>query len=55
MYLAIWNDIWNKLNDLGELVKNFFIGNERNPILWVGIIIIGLVIFEVVYKKLHKD
>jgi len=55
MYLAIWNDIWNKLNEIGEGVKNFFLDNGRNPILWIGIIIIGLVLFEFVYKKLSKD
>lgn len=55
MILSIWSDIWDKLNELGESVKDFFIENSRNPILWVGIILIGLIIFEVVFKKLSKD
>ena len=55
MVLSIWSNIWNKLNEWAEAFKNFIIEQSRNPFLWVIIIIIGLLVFEYLYKKLHKD
>lgn len=55
MYLSIFSTIWEKLNEIAIDVKDFFLENNRNPILWVGIILIGLALFEIVYNKLHKD
>ena len=55
MYLSIWTDIWNKINEFGVDVKNFFLENNINPFLWVGLFLLGLIIFEFVYKKLSKD
>lgn len=45
----------DKLNEIMEPVKQFFLNNSRNPVLWIGIIILGLILFEVVYKMLNKD
>lgn len=51
MYLSIWESIQNFLGD----VKEFFVQNSHNPFLWVGIILIGLIIFELTFRALHKD
>lgn len=51
MYFSIWESINNFLID----VKDFFIENSRNPFLWVSIILLGLLIFEFVFRALHKD
>lgn len=41
--------------EFSEPVRDFFIANERNVFLWVGIILVGLIIFELTYKALNKD
>ncbi len=55
----MWTNLWNNINnwfvEITKNVKGFFLENSRNPFLWVGIIIIGLLIFEWVYKSLHRD
>lgn len=55
MWTNLWNNINNWFNDITKSFKDFFIENSRNPFLWVGIILIGLLIFEWVYKSLHRD
>ena len=45
----------NWFSDVTTPVRNFFIEHARNPFLWVGIILIGLIVFELTYKALHKD
>lgn len=51
MYLSIWESFMNFLGD----VKEFFIENSRNPFLWVSIILLGLLVFELTFRSLHKD
>lgn len=53
--LNIFTDISDWFYELTEPVRDFFITNARNPFLWVGIIVIGLIVFEVTYKALSKD
>lgn len=55
MILSIWTNIWDKLNEWANSFKEFIVEQSRNPFLWVIIIVIGLIIFEFVYKKLHRD
>ena len=39
----------------GASIKDFVLANSRNPFLWVGIILLGLLVFELTYKALNKD
>lgn len=55
MILSIWSSIGDKVVEIAEWIKNFFLEHSRNPFLWVGIIIIVLVMFEYVFKRLNKD
>ncbi len=55
MWTNLWNNINTWFNDITSDIKEFFIENCRNPILWIAIIVIGLLIFEWVYKSLHRD
>jgi hypothetical protein len=55
MYLSIWTDISNWFVEFSEQVKEFFVDNSRNPVLWVGLVVLGLIIFEFTYKALSKD
>lgn len=43
------------INDLADRIKDFFIKNSSNPFLWIGIIIVALVIFSIVYQSLNKN
>lgn len=55
MYLNIWTKISNWFIEFFENIKEFVLENSRNPILWVGFVLIGLLVFEFVYKALSKD
>jgi len=44
----------NWFNEVTEPVKNFILDNTRNPIFWIAIILIGLIVFELTYKALSK-
>lgn len=55
MLLSIWTEIGDFFVELGNDIKDFFLENSRNPFLWVGIIIVGLLVFEYVYRTLHRD
>lgn len=41
-------------SEVTKPIKDFVLENTRNPFLWVGIIVIGLLVFELVYKSLNK-
>jgi len=53
--LSIWSNISNWFTDFFDKVKDFLLDNSRNPVLWIGFVILGLLIFEFTYKALHKD
>lgn len=55
MNLNIFDDISTWFNDTTAPIKDFFIENARNPFLWVGIILVGLLVFELTYRSLSKD
>lgn len=55
MILGIFGSIWEEITEFAGKVKDFILNNSRNPVVWIGIIIVALFIFEFVYKKLHKD
>ena len=52
MVLSLWENIGNFFTNMGEAIKNFFLTYGSNPFLWVGIIVVGLVIFELTYQAL---
>ena len=47
--------IMETLEKWTETFKDFIMNNHSNPILWIGIIIIGLAIFGFVYDSLSKN
>jgi len=55
MFLSVWTNISDWFVDFFDKAKDFLLDNSRNPILWVGLVILGLLIFEFTYKALHKD
>ena len=55
MYLNIFEKIGESLVKFFTDIKEFFIAYSRNPFLWIGIILLGLLIFELVYQALNKE
>lgn len=55
MYLSIWTTISSWVVEFFENFKAFVIENSRNPVMWIGFVIIGLLVFEFVYNALHRD
>ena len=55
----MWSNLWKNINDwfvdITKNIQGFFLENSRNPFLWIIIILLGLLIFEWVYRALHKD
>lgn len=47
--------ILESLDKAGKTVQNFLIGAERNPIVWIGLFLLGLAVFFLTYNALHKD
>ncbi len=48
-------NIIDKLNELIEPFKDFMMENHNNPIVWMAIFLIGLVVFGLTYNALHRD
>lgn len=48
-------NIVDNIEKIALNIKNWFIQNGGNPFLWVGIILFGIFMFEVIYQSLHKD
>jgi hypothetical protein len=53
--LNVWTNINNWFNDSTKGIRQFFLDNTRNPFLWVGLILLGLIVFELTYRALHKE
>ena len=50
--MTIWERIGEWFSNVGEGIKDFFITYGSNPFLWLGIVILGLVIFELTHQAL---
>lgn len=46
--------MWNKIVEISNEIKNWIINNSNNPFLWVGIILVCLIIFELVFQSLKN-
>lgn len=47
--------ILESLEKSSKDIQNFLINEGRNPILWIGLFVLGLVVFFLTYSALHKD
>jgi hypothetical protein len=45
----------DNLNKLMEPFKDFIVKNYSNPILWLVLFVVGLLLFFYTYNTLHKD
>lgn len=47
--------IIKKLEEWSEKFKKFITDNYSNPVLWVGILVFGILLFKVLYSGLNKN
>lgn len=47
--------IFSKLEEWSEKIKSFIFDNYSNPLLWVGILAVGLFLFATMFASLNKD
>lgn len=47
--------IIDTLEKWGDNVREFLIDSGRNPVIWIGLFVLGLVVFFLTYNALHKD
>lgn len=47
--------IMDKLNDLGDKIKDFMLKQDGNVIFWVLLFLGGIAIFGIVYQALQKE
>lgn len=52
---TIFEPITNWFYEITGPVRDFLIANSRNPFLWVGLIVLGLFVFEFTFRALNKD
>lgn len=48
-------NVMDKLDEWVKPFKDFIIRNHNNPLLWVALVIIGLMVFGIAYNALNKD
>jgi len=48
-------DIMETLENWFQPLKDFIVENHGNPFLWVGLFILGLIIFSATYSALSKE
>lgn len=49
------NSIFNALKDFSMEFREWIISNQRNPLFWLGLFLLGLLIFSLVYNALQKE
>lgn len=47
--------LWDEMNQVAESFKEWIIEHSSNPLLWVGLFLLGLLIFAITYKALQKE
>lgn len=44
-----------KLEEFVQPFKDFIIKHHSNPVLWIALVLIGLIVFGFTYNALNKD
>lgn len=47
--------IWETLNEWSDGFRSWLFEHYNNPLLWVGIVVGGFIIFKAVYSTLNRD
>lgn len=46
--------IMESLEKVGDSIKEFLINADHNPFVWIGLFVLGLVVFFATYNALNK-
>lgn len=49
------NKIWDFLVEIADSFRDWIIDNQANPLLWIGLFLLGLLIFFATYNALQKE
>lgn len=55
MILSVWTNIWEFINKVADSFKDWIIANSTNPVFYIGLFFIGILVFTFTYRALHKD
>lgn len=47
--------IWEYLEKTSASFREWIIQNQSNPILWIGLVLAGLIVFMVTYNALQTE
>lgn len=47
--------IIDKLNEWIEPFKAWIMRNHGNPVMWLGFVLIGILVFSIVFGALHRN
>lgn len=45
----------NSIEDVTNKFQDWIIENQSNPILWIGLLVVGLAVFFLTYNALQKE
>lgn len=48
-------NIMDSINKVADNFKEWIIENSLNPLLWVGLFFLGILVFVVTYRSLNKE
>lgn len=47
--------IWEQLIQISDDAKEWIIDHQNNPLLWIGLFLIGLLVFFAIFNALNKE
>ncbi len=48
-------NIIDSINGVADNFKEWIINNSSNPLLWIGLFFLGILVFVVAYRALNKQ
>lgn len=48
-------NLWDTLEEWSNNFRAWLFEHYNNPLLWIGIVVIGVVVFKSVYATLNRD
>lgn len=55
MYLDIFKDAYKWLEDVMHHFADFIRAHYTNPFLWLGLVVLGIIVFFATYEALQKE
>lgn len=49
------NSIWNTLKEFSFTFRDWIIDNQRNPLFWLGLFLLGVLVASLLYNALQKE